>query len=289
MCGHYSHALYTQENRKIIMAKKETELAVVEQKEVAFYGDQILAVRTDDGTIYVPVRPICDLLGVDWSAQRRRINRDPVLSEEVSNVDVLVQDEYRTITREMLSLPLDFVSGFLFGISAGRVKAEIRERLIRYQRECYKVLAEAFQEGRLTADPTFAELLERDTPAAQAYKMATAIRKMARQQLLLESRIQEYGTQLEDHEQRLEEIEATLGQPDRFITREQASRISQAVRAVGLLMTERTGTNQYGAVYGELYRRYDISAYRELPASKYEDAMQWLNEWRQSLVDNVEF
>lgn len=271
------------------MAEKETDLGVVEQKEVAFYDDQVLAVRANDGTVYVPIRPICDLIGVDWSAQRRRINRDPVLSEEVKDVGVLVQDEYRTITREMLSLPLDFISGFLFGINASRVKSELQERLIRYQRECYEVLSEAFQEGRLTADPSFEELLQSDTPAVQAYRMATAIAKMARQQIMLESRLETYGTQLEDHEQRLEEIEATLGQPDRYITREQASRLSQAVRTIGLILTKRTGKNEYGAVYGELYRRYDISAYRELPARKYEDAMQWLNEWRQSLVDDVEF
>ena len=56
----------------------------------------------------------------------------------------------------MLCLPLDFVSGFLFGINPDRTKLEIKDKLIRYQRECYTVLAEAFQEGRLTtADPDF--------------------------------------------------------------------------------------------------------------------------------------
>ncbi|GAB4150613.1 MAG: hypothetical protein Fur0021_13420 [Candidatus Promineifilaceae bacterium] len=37
---------------------------------------------------------------------------------------------------------------------------------MRYQRECYDVLAEAFAEGRLTADPTFENLLSSNTPAA---------------------------------------------------------------------------------------------------------------------------
>ena len=59
-----------------------SELTVIEQKQVAFYSDQITAVLTTsaDGerVVYVPVRPICKLLGVDWSAQRKRINNDPV-------------------------------------------------------------------------------------------------------------------------------------------------------------------------------------------------------------------
>jgi len=35
--------------------------------------------------------------------------------------------------QEMLALPLDYVSGFLFGINADRVKPEVRDRLIHYQ------------------------------------------------------------------------------------------------------------------------------------------------------------
>lgn len=35
--------------------------------------------------------------------------------------------------QEMLALPLDTVSGFLFGINADWVKHEVRDRLIHYQ------------------------------------------------------------------------------------------------------------------------------------------------------------
>lgn len=54
----------------------------------------------------------------------------------------------------MLCLPLDYLNGFLFGVSATRVRPELQERVILYQERCYKVLSEAFQEGRLTSDPT---------------------------------------------------------------------------------------------------------------------------------------
>lgn len=37
--------------------------AVIEQKTVEFYGDEIVAVRAKEGDIFVPVRPICELLG----------------------------------------------------------------------------------------------------------------------------------------------------------------------------------------------------------------------------------
>jgi hypothetical protein len=38
---------------------EEKGLTIVEQKHVAFYGDEVLAVRTEDGSVFIPVRPIC--------------------------------------------------------------------------------------------------------------------------------------------------------------------------------------------------------------------------------------
>jgi hypothetical protein len=67
------------------MAEENKALIPVEQKVVEFYGDELTAVLVDVGgqsSVYIPVRPICDFLGVDWSSQRQHINRDPVLSQE---------------------------------------------------------------------------------------------------------------------------------------------------------------------------------------------------------------
>lgn len=268
------------------MPSDEKNLAVIEQKEVEFYGDQIVAVRLESGEVVVPVRPICDLIGVDWSGQRQRINRDPVLSGEVVSVNITVADEYRTITREVVSLPLDYISGFLFGINANRVKEELRDRLVRYQRECYKVLAEAFSEGRLTSDPAYMEILASDTPAVQTYKMLQAMTQLARNQMLLEARLTD---RLDTHDQRLERLEIRLGDPDHFVTPDQAMQISQSVKAVSHELGKRSGRNEYGGVYSELYRRYGINSYKSLPREQFEDAMAWLNEWLQSLISAAPF
>ena len=254
-------------------------LVPIEQKEVEFYGDGIIAVRIADGSIHVPVRPICDLLGVDWAGQRRRINRDTVLSEEMRSVAVTSMEGDRLVTRDMQCLPVDYISGFLFGINADRVKPELKERVVRYQRECYKVLAEAFQEGRLTADPTFDELLVADSPAAQAYKMATAIMQMARQQLLLEAQVNQHTSRLDAYEERLELVESTLGDPGRFVTPDQAMQISQAVKMVAMELGKRTKKNEYGSVYGQLYRQFAVTSYKQLPSSQFEQAMSWLTNW----------
>lgn len=264
----------------------EKTLAIIEQKTVEFYGDAIVAVRANDGTVYIPVRPVCELLDLNFDAQRRRINRDAVLSEEVMSVVVTTTDidpsNKRPRTSEMLALPLDYISGFLFGINASRVKEEVRDRLIRYQRECYKVLAEAFYEGRLNPDTDFETLLHSDSPAAQAYKTFHALAKLARHQLILESR-------LDDHDIRLEQLESTIGDPGRYVTPDQASQISQGVKTVALKLGKKSGRNEYGAVYGELYRKFGVTGYKQLPAGKFQQAMNWLNEWREGIEGDMPF
>ena len=251
-------------------------LVPVEQKTVTFYDDQITAVLTEGDTIYIPIRPICELLGVDWSAQRQRLNRDSILSAEIQRVVVTTTRRGDT---EMLCLPLDFISGFLFGINANRVKPELRDKIIRYQYECYKVLAEAFTDGRLTASTSLDDLVAAGGDAAEAYKIAEAILRLARHQLFMESRI-------DNHELRLEEIEAKLSD-DAHVSDEQAAQLSQAVKAVAIVLGQQTKRNEFGGVYGELYRRYNCSSYKLLQKKDFEGALNWLNEWKASLESDT--
>ena len=257
----------------------------LEQRQVMFYEDELTAVLVEEEnrgrTVYVPVRPICEMLGVAWQAQLSRIKRDPVLSEIIMSVTVTVTDieaeSRRPKSSEMVCLPLKFLPGWLFGITASRVKPDLQQKIILYQKECYDVLAEAFKEGRLTADPAFSELLQTESPAVQAYKMIMAMAEMARQQIILESRI-------DDHERRLEVVEATLSDTGRFINKEQAMHLSQAVKTLALEVGKRSGKNEFQGVYGELYRRFRIPSYRELPAYQFDKAMQFLREWYASRI-----
>lgn len=112
---------------------------------VPFHGHQLLTLK-DGETIRVAMRPICEAIGLDWSAQFRRIERHPVLAEGVAIMATpSVGGEQETVT-----LPLDYLNGWLFGIDANRVKPELKDRLIEYQRECFVALAAYWQQGIAT-------------------------------------------------------------------------------------------------------------------------------------------
>lgn len=261
---------------------KARTVETVEQKTVVFYDDELVAVRGDDGQIYVSLAHLCTVMGIDRRSQVRRIRQHMVLGEGYTLGDV----DTAGGRQQMGLLRVDLVPLWLTTLDSGRVGADIEEKLLRYQKEAAKVLWEAFQEGRLTAAPTLEELLRSDSPAAQAYRMAMAIAELARTQLLFEAQVE---SRLGQYEQRLEQLEARIDEPQRTVSSSQASQISQAVKAVAMQLSKKTGRNEYGGVYGELYRRFEITSYKLLPSSRFEEAMAFLNEWYASLTGKTPF
>ncbi|MFQ5400523.1 MAG: phage antirepressor N-terminal domain-containing protein [Anaerolineae bacterium] len=265
----------------------EKALVPVEERTVVFYDDELTAVLVQEGDqtqVFVPLRPICKFLGVAWSPQRRRVNQNPILSEVVRSVTVTVTEAGQR--GQMLCLPLDYLNGWLFGINATRVKAEVRERLLRYQRECYRVLAQAFTARTAAADlsPSMATLV-------QVREMGRAIMQMAEEQMEFERRLSTTETRLEraavivgELGQRVASLEERVA-PGKPVTEEQASQISQAVKAVALASPQKN----FGAVYGELYRKFGITSYKLLPAKRFDEAMKFLTEWHQSLAGDAPF
>ncbi len=110
------------------------------QRSVDFYGDELVVIH-QDGIDYTPVKPVCDILGIDWESQRQRIARDEVLISVACVIQATGADGKRY---DMLCLPLDYLNGWLFGVDVGRIRPSLRERLILYKRECYRALARAF-------------------------------------------------------------------------------------------------------------------------------------------------
>jgi len=117
-----------------------TQLATVE-----FHGHALITLSHNREAYFAP-RPICQAIGLDWKSQYGRIRRNPVLSTCV--VMMTTQLPGDTQQREIVTLPLKLLNGWLFGIEAGRVKPELRDTILTYQRECYDALAAYWQQGR---------------------------------------------------------------------------------------------------------------------------------------------
>ncbi len=258
-------------------------LVPVRQETVNFYGDLIVAAEGPEAEVYVPLRPICDALGLAWAAQRIRLNRDPILVEAQRSVIVTITEGY---PRAMLCLPLDLLPGWLFGISAARVKPALQEKITRYRRECFRVLWTAFKGAILPTAP----LPPADfSPAEQALALAEAVASLARSHLEQTTKIEEIGQRqqvmadylrpfVQRTNERLTAIELQLS-GGATISEAQAAELALAVKNVAMLLAANGDANGFGRVWGDLYRRYRIGAYRNLPAARFEEALTWLREW----------
>ena len=49
--------------------------------------------------------------------------------------------------RELLCLPIHYLNGWLFGVDTNRVKAQIKDKLITYKKECYQALFDYWNNG----------------------------------------------------------------------------------------------------------------------------------------------
>jgi hypothetical protein len=278
------------------MTNNSQALVPVGERSVDFYGDEVMGViieQDGDRRVYVPLRPICRYLGLDWSGQRQRIMRDEVLAEEVRTV-VMAPTNPQGGDPETLALPLDFLPGWLFGIDAARVKPDLKERIIRYRRECYRRLWDAFKHEILPATTELAPARPAASGAQLAYELATAVQNLAREQMDMEQRLggridrmahwaKGVVAKLDDLGTRVGDLELHVG-PAVPISEQQSAEVALAVKNVGRALSERGTKPGYSQVYGELYRRYGISSYKNLPQDRYDEVLAWLKGWYDELT-----
>lgn len=268
-----------------------TALVPVQQRQVDFYGDEIVAVVVEEGSqpqVYIPLRPIAEYLGLNWSGQYQRVKGDEVLADVVRSVWVT---QTEAGGRTLLCLPLEYLSGWLFGIEARRVKPELKEKILRYRRECYRVLAQAFQADALAAAERMRPPTDPDAPMtlSQIREMGLAIARMAEQQMALDTRVQTIDARLDrasivvrDLDRRIRDVERHTG-IGATITEAQAAEIAMAVKAVGQRLVSTGQRDGYAKVYSELYRKYRVSGYKSLPTARYDECLAWLHGWYMEL------
>ena len=88
-------------------------------------------------------------IGLDWKSQHRKLMNDPVLQSTVVEKTTVGADGKQ---RKMLCLPEEYLQGWLFKVHPDKVRPAIRGKVIRYQRECYKVLHLAFTQGKAATE-----------------------------------------------------------------------------------------------------------------------------------------
>lgn len=111
------------------------------QEVVKFEGYEIVTFSNDQGH-FIAIKPLAEMFQLDWSAQFRRIKRDPILGPTIAIMATVGADDKQ---REMVCLPLEYFPGWLFKIDVSRIKNEyLKPVIIEFQKKAYAVLYEHF-------------------------------------------------------------------------------------------------------------------------------------------------
>jgi hypothetical protein len=246
---------------------------VIQQATVIFAGTEIAAVLAEDGFIYGALPHLCRALGLDGESQRERIEELPALAKGLLQFP-LAQGKQLITT---WCLRADLIAYWLAIVPTRRMKPEKRARIDFYQNQVGDVLGRLFgtmavpsnETSLATQNPVFAEGL--------------AVARMALDQAQLAAqRAEETGEEVQalkaGYEARIAALEARLI-PRGVLSEEQAEHISDLVKQAGIALSKKIGGgNQIGAMYGQLYRTFHVTSYKNLTPAQYLKAVAWLEK-----------
>ncbi|HFI3932145.1 phage antirepressor Ant [Escherichia coli] len=119
-------------------------LEAVNTSYVPFNGQQIITAMAA-GVAYVAMKPIVENLGMSWGTQQQKLMKQ-LDKFNCIHMNMVAADGK---LRKLLCLPLKKLNGWLFSINPEKVRADIRDKLIQYQEECFTVLHDYWTKGHV--------------------------------------------------------------------------------------------------------------------------------------------
>lgn len=106
--------------------------------KVPFRGHEIIVAEQGEDR-WLPLRPLCERFALDVEGQRKKLaGCEWAVTEEISATGADGK------TYQMTALHLRSFAGWLFSIKPGKVKPEIKDALVAYQKEAAEVLYRYF-------------------------------------------------------------------------------------------------------------------------------------------------
>lgn len=108
------------------------------QSERQFCGDSLTGVITDDNQPYVPLRRLCDRLGLSARRELRHIKRSVMLTDRLKRLPVAAADGD---VHRMLCLPVDLIPEWLAGVSVSEAKnGTLKEKVLSSQQNLRRAI-----------------------------------------------------------------------------------------------------------------------------------------------------
>ncbi len=263
-----------------VEASRSSPQGLTRYQQLHFDGDELLAVFLDDG-VAVPVRTICQALGLDLDTQSAKLREHEVLAQGVRLVRVPQGQRVRTV----VALLHRFIPFWLATIVPSQVREGVRPKLVRYQIELVDLLASLYG-AELPATPTSSD--ERESVLARRLADAVIELRLAREALL--SAQQRTETQLQEHEERIGAVEGLMDELQEqlashtTITGPQQEVIKRSLTRLATRYKRKSGQDIYGKLFAQFCIDLRTPKYGLLPAGKYDAALSWIRQKADDLL-----
>lgn len=265
---------------------------LAEQLPVTLLENVVLAVRRDNGQVYLSIRDICAALSLVRSAQQRRLRSHAVLSTGLARFHIQTAGGQQTQT----FIELEKVSAWLLGVNAARINEAMRARLVHFQTYLVREVHAAF--SRLTGLPEQSSAIE---DLDDLGRVDTALTVLAERQTEIEQsqdRARQAWREMHDEmallRERIDSLEAQLraaappAPSSPAISREQRGTIYQLVQAWADAATAADPRLSAGAAriacWVAVKKRYQLAKYDHLPAAKYDDCVAFIRAQYRALT-----
>jgi hypothetical protein len=263
----------------------------VEQVVVTFFDLPCLTVRAANGSIYLAMRDLCDAIGVQLSAQLRRIRAHTQLQKGLRPFRVTTAGGFQ----DQEFMHLQVTATWLLMINSARTAPATRQRLDYLQEYLVQEVYAAF--ARLTGLPEHATRDIEDLDDLR--NVDTHITALAEQQARLQERqeaLEARQTGLEtsqdkardtwrelrtDLRELLARMQAIEAKQEGTITKAQRGYIYQLVLRWSEAEADRrqlTIGAARAACWGTLKAKFKLSRYEDLPLAKYAECVSFIKQ-----------
>jgi hypothetical protein len=256
-----------------------------EQLPIVLFDGVVLAVRAEDGRIYVGLRDICDALGIQASPQRRRILADEALHLEQFRVQTAGQ------LRTLDFLLLEDVPVWLLGIQQRRVDEEAQLRFGYVKTYLVGAVQRAFAEltGLPNAPSSAIEDLADLDRIDQAFtQLADLARRQEAAEISLDrarSAFRDLRSILAEIQDRLQKVEAHVRSP---LSPTQRGTVYHMVQSWGMARAEDDRKLTIGVAirrsWAELNAAFGVATYTHLPAARYGEIIGFIKDRYRTLT-----
>lgn len=256
-----------------------------EQLPITLFEGVVLAVRGDNGLIYIGLRDLCAVLGLNHSAQRRRILLDEAL--HLTQFRVQSGGQFRTLD----FLLLEDIPVWLLGVQEGRVGEEAQERFGYVKTYLVSAVQRAFTElsslpdGPSSAIEDLADLDRIDVAFAQLAEIGRRQAELEASQERARSAFRDLRALITEVRDRVRELER---QAKTTLSPAQRGTIYQMVQQWGVARAEHDRNVKQGVAirrsWAEVNAAFGVSTYTDLPAARYDEVVRYVKDQYRALT-----